>query len=201
MDTLFSRPSIDSNSGVNSILYNSKTIQIVDEVLEKRQNAWVLDTGTVCNENVNFFAQRAKKLFISDMPKYLDRVLYDGIKLNSVWRHMDYAPDSFDVISLWNLVDYLSDNDSKRLSEICHILIKHNGFLIVTGFEEQPSENQVNSFVIGEDNRVSLRLQPQLNLPWHYRHNRALISILKPFSIVKSFRYRKGIREYLFQHS
>ena len=183
------------------MIYSSKTIQFLGEVLESRPDASVLDTGAVCNENINFIAQRAKKLFISEMPKYLDKDIYNGEKSTPVLRHLDFSPNSFDIIILWNLIDHLSDNDAKQLSNICHSLIKSNGFLLVTGFAEQPSGNQVNSFVIGEDNSVSLRPQPKLKLPWFYRHNRALISILEPFSIVKCFRYRKGIREFLFKHS
>jgi hypothetical protein len=46
---------------------------------------------------------------------------------------------------------------------------------------------------------MSYRVQPHLNLAWHCRHNRALMSLLTGFSIVKSLRYRNGIREILFK--
>jgi hypothetical protein len=42
-------------------------------------------------------------------------------------------------------------------------------------------------------------LQPHLALPWHCRHNRALVSLLADFNIVKLFRYRNGLRELLIK--
>jgi len=122
LDKLNSRTFIDSNSNDKSMIYSSKTIQFLAEVLESMPDASVLDTGAVCNENINFIAQRAKKLFISEMPKYLDKGIYNGEKSTPIWRHLDFSTNSFDVIILWNLIDHLNDNDAKQLSNICHCL-------------------------------------------------------------------------------
>ena len=200
MDTIIDRSSIKFFPESNSVEYTSKILQLLAGTFEKHRNSLVLDVGPVCNENIDFFARRIKRLFVCDIFAHLDRNRRKGLKPNSVWRHLDYAPSSFDAINLWDLVEHLDNNEAKRLTEICCTILKPNGLLFVTAFEEQPTPHEVSSFVTGQDFRLSLRPQPSLDLPWYYRHNRALISLLMPFSVIKIFRYRSGIREFLFQH-
>jgi SAM-dependent methyltransferase len=200
LDTIIDRSSTNSHSDSNSIEYTSKILQLLADTFEKHQDALVLDVGIVCNENINFFARRVKRLYVCDIFALLNRDQRKGLKTKSVWRHLDYAPKSFDAINLWDLVEHLNDNEAKRLAEICCHILKQDGLLFITDFEKQPVPREVSSFVIGEDFRMSLRPQPNLDLPWYYRHNRALISLLMPFSVAKIFRYRNGIREFLFKH-
>ncbi len=199
MDAIIDIPPINSHLESETIAYTSKILQQLANSLEKQRRAHVLDVGTVCNENINFFAQRAKKLFVCDIFAHMNRYHSSGLKTKSVWRHLDYEPNSFDVINLWNLVEHLNDNDAKRLTEICSKIVKKKGLLFVIDIENHVSAQTVSSFVIGEDFQISLRPQTRLDSPWYPRHNRAVISLFKSFSTVKIFQYRKGIREFLFQ--
>lgn len=183
----------------NSIEYTSKVLQLLAGTFEKHRNSLVLDVGPVCNENIEFFARRVKRLSVCDLFIRLNRDRRKGLKTNRVWRNLDYAPRSFDAINLWDLMEHLDDNEARRLTEICCNMLKPNGLLFVTAFEKQPAPREVSSFVTGQDFQLSLRPLPGLYLPWHYRHNRALISLLMPLLVVKIFCYRSGIREFLFQ--
>ena len=197
MDAIIDIPPINSHLESETIAYTSKILQQLANRLEKQRRALVLDVGTVCNENINFFAQRAKKLFVCDIFAHMNRYQSSGLKTKSVWCHLDYEPNSFDVINLWNLVEHLNDNDAKRLTEICSKIVKKKGLLFV--IENDVSAQAVSSFVIGEDFQISLRPQTHLYFPWYCRHDRAVISLFTSFSTVKIFQYRKGIREFLFQ--
>ena len=199
MDAIIDIPPINSHLESETIAYTSKILQQLANRLEKQRGSLVLDVGTVCNENINFFAQRAKKLFVCDIFAHMNRYQSSGLKTKSVWRHLDYEPNSFDVINLWNLVEHLNDNDAKRLTEICSKIVKKKGLLFVIDIENHVSAQAVSSFVIGEDFKISLRPQTHLDFPWYCRHNRAVISLFTSFSTVKIFQYRKGIREFLFQ--
>jgi SAM-dependent methyltransferase len=199
LDAIIDRPPINSHLESETIAYTSKILQQLANTLEQQRNALVLDAGTVSNENINFFAQRAKKLFVCDIFAHMNRYQSSGLKTKSVWRHLDYEPNSFDMINLWNLVAHLNDNDAKRLTEICCKILKKNGLLFIIDIENRVSAQAVSSFVIGEDFQMSLRPQTHLNFPWYCRHNRAVISLLTPFSIIKIIQYKKGIREFLFQ--
>ena len=199
MDAIIDIPPINSHLESETITYTSNILQQLAYRLENQRRALVLDVGTVCNENINFFAQRAKKLFVCDIFAHMNRYQSSGLKTKSVWRHLDYEPNSFDVINLWNLVEHLNDNDAKRLTEICSKIVKKKGLLFVIDIENNVSAQAMNSFVIGEDFQISLRPQTHLDFPWYCRHNRAVISLFTSFSIVKIFQYQKGIREFLFQ--
>ena len=199
MDAIIDIPPINSHLESETIAYTSKILQQLANRLEKQRRALVLDVGTVCNKNINFFAQRAKKLFVCDIFAHMNRYQSSGLKTKSVWRHLDYEPNSFDVINLWNIVEHLNDNDAKRLTEICSKIVKKKGLLFVIGIENHVSAQAVSSFVIEEDFQISLRPQTHLDFPWYCRHDRAVISLFKSFSTVKIFQYRKGIREFLFQ--
>jgi SAM-dependent methyltransferase len=190
---------INSHLGSETIEYTSKILQQIANRLGKQRRALVLDVGVVCNENINFFAQRAKKLFVCDIFAHMNRDQGSGLETKGVWRHLDYEPNSFDVVNLWNLVEHLNDNDAKRLTEICSKIVKKKGLLFVIDIENHVSAPAVSSFVIGKDFQISLRPQTHLDFPWYYRHNRALISLFTSFSNIKIFQYRKGIREFLFQ--
>jgi hypothetical protein len=115
------------------------------------------------------------------------------------WKHLDYPDRNFDGIQLWDLCDHLEDNDVSRLVERCYTMLRATGLLMLIAFENKPASSIVNSFVIGQGYRVDIRPQPHLELPWNFRHNRALISLLSHFIIVRSFRYHSGIREFLFK--
>jgi hypothetical protein len=78
-------------------------------------------------------------------------------------------------------------------------MLRATGLLMLIAFEKKPVSSIANTFVIGQDYRVDIRPQPHLELPWKFRHNRALTSILSNFTIVRSFRYHSGIREFLFK--
>ena len=199
MNAIIDTPPINSHLGSETIAYTSNILQQLANRLENQRRALVLDVGTVCNENINFFAQRAKKLFVCDIFAHMNRYQSSGLKTKSVWRHLDYEPNSFDVINLWNLVEHLNDNDAKRLTEICSKIVKKKGLLFVIDIENHVSAQAVSSFVIGEDFKISLRPQTHLDFPWYCRHNRAVISLFTSFSTVKIFQYQKGIREFLFQ--
>ena len=200
MGTIIDRSSISTPPESNSIEYTSEILQLLVGTIEKHRNSLILDVGPVCNENIEFFARRVKKLYICDLFARLDRDRRKGLKPNCFWRYLDYAPDSFDAINLWDLLEHLDDNEARKMTEICVKMLKPHGLLFITAFEEQPAPREVCSFVTGKDSRMSLRPQPGLDLPWHYRHYRALISLLMPFPVVKIFSYRIGIREFLFQH-
>ena len=97
------------------------------------------------------------------------------------------------------MVDRLDDREVGRLKDNCHRMVRKNGMVVAIALSKQEITQVVNSFVIGDDYRLSLRPQLHLDLPLHIRHNRGLLKLLSPFSAVKSFIYRNGIREFLFR--
>jgi hypothetical protein len=179
--------------------YTSEILQQFIHILQRRRREQILDTGPVCTENIMFFAQRMKRLYVCDMFLRLDRELRAGRDPAGVRKHLDYPASYFDGIQLWDFCDHLPDRELVGLLRLCHALLNSEGLLMFTAFEEPIAPVSIHTFVIGHDFRINFRFQRHLKLPWYCRHNRALMSLLENFRHLKSFRYRNGIREFLFE--
>jgi len=181
------------------VTHTSNVIRLFIKGLERQEEGQILNIGPVCSENINFLAQYARTLYVCDMFLQLDQERRKDLPISSLWQHLDYPPQSFDGILLWDLIDYLEDNEVSRLVELCIKMLRPGGLVMVFSLGEQATQTVVNSFVIGEGFRLDLRPQPHLDLPFHMRHNREVLALLVPFTLVKSFIYHNGLRQFLFQ--
>ena len=181
------------------VTYTSNVIRLFIDGLERQQEGQVLDIGPVCSENINFLAQHVMRLYVCDMFLQLDQERRKDLPISSLWQHLDYPPQSFDGILLWDLIDHLEDREVNRIVELCLKMLRPGGLLMVFVPGEQAAQTVINSFVIGDGFRLDLRPQPHLDLPFHMRQNREVLSLLAPFTLVKSFIYHNGLRQFLFQ--
>jgi 2-polyprenyl-3-methyl-5-hydroxy-6-metoxy-1,4-benzoquinol methylase len=179
--------------------YTSNVLRLFVEALERRQEVQVLDVGPVCGENIRFLAHRVRRLYVCDMFLRVDRDRRKGVPLSWTWRHLDYPAQSFDGILLWDLADHLDDHEVVKLVELCRTMVRPSGMVTVFVLGEHVVSHVVNSFVIGDGFRLHIRPQPHLDLCLHVRQNREVLSLLTPFTPVRSFIYRNGLREFLFQ--
>lgn len=189
----------DSETESSPVSYTSEILELFITSLQRRRDPQILDVGPVCEENIRFFAQQLKRLYVCDMFRRLDRELRADREPAGVWVHLDYAPSIFDGIQLWDFCDHLDDTQVKRLAELCHTMLKPEALLMLTAFEERTRVLPLNTFVTQTDYQINFRHQAHLKLPWHCRHNRALMSSLAGFNHIKSFQYRNGLREFLFK--
>ena len=179
--------------------YSSTLLRTYVEHLEQDRAAEVLDMGPVCEENIMFFARQVKRHSACDMFIRLDRTRRKQLPLKQLWNHLDYARQRFRGILLWDFIDHLNDNQVGDLLELCHRMLQPSAMLMANTFEERSTPDFVYSYVIQDNFRITFRQQQHLDLPWYYRSNRELISLLATFRLVKSFIYRNGVREFLFQ--
>lgn len=201
MATFAHRPWEQHNPEPDRTYYTSNALRLFAERLERLSEGQVLDVGPVCCENIRFFANRVKRLHVCDMFLRLDRKRRNSLPLSQAWRHLDYPPQSFDGILLWELVDRLDDREVKRLADLCYTMVKPKGTVLVFVLGEQSAPPTVNSFVIGAGYQIYQRLQPHLDLPLHRRQNREVLSLMEPLRPIKSFTYLHGFREFLFQRN
>jgi hypothetical protein len=179
--------------------YRSTILKLFVESLEHWNDVQILDTGPVCEENINFFARRMRRHHVCDMFIRLQREQEGQPEAGNWCRHLDHAPGSFHGIQLWDLIDHLDDDQARQLMARCFEMLRTTGLLMLIALEKKPEPPRINTFVIGPYFRVDFRLQPHLELDWHCRHNRALMSLLAEFEIVRSFRYVNGLREFLLK--
>ncbi len=170
--------------------------------VEKHPRGNLLDVGPVCGENIRFFASRTEKLYVCDLFQRLWQEMRQGRSASHIWRDLDYPVGSFDAVEMWNFGDHLEDRDLARFVELCILMLKPKGLLMLIAVGEQASATlaRTSTFTIREGLRFQMRAHPYMDLPCHHRHNHDLIAMLSPFKLVKSFIYRNGLREFLFQH-
>jgi hypothetical protein len=184
--------------------YTSMMLRVYLDLLDQRQAERILDVGPVCQENILFFARRFGRIYICDMFLRLTREwdLESKRPREPAWGHLDYSPDSFDGIHLWDLPDHLDDECLQRLTGLCHVMLKAGGLVALSAFDSQCAPSEISSFVVEDsDLHVRWRPQPHLKLPWRFRQIRELTALMQPLTIANSFRYRNGIREFIFQKS
>ncbi len=167
--------------------YTSMSLPLFVDHLEQSPEAQILDIGPVNGNNISFFTQYSKKLYICDMFHHLDRICRQGRPLTHLWKHLDYPPQTFDGILLWDMGDHLDDPDLAKLVELCLTLVKPGGLIMLLAQDEQQNLPPVTAFVIKNDFKLSLQPQPHLSLPFNYRHNRNVIGKMEPFTMIKSF--------------
>ncbi len=181
------------------VRYNSTILELFVESLERWNDVQTLDAGPVCQENIIYFARRVKRHYACDMFIRLHRALGEQPEPGNFCKQLDFPARSFDGIQLWDLIDHLDDDQAKLLLERCFDMLRPAGLLMLISSEKKPGPAPINTLIIGRNYRLDLRPQQHLELPWHGRHNRALMSLLAEFASVKLFRYRNGLREFLFK--
>jgi hypothetical protein len=179
--------------------YTSNALKLFAEDLQKRPRGQVLDVGPACQENIIFFTGRVKRLYVCDMFLHVMRCLNKKHPVSQIWTYLDYPPESFDGILLWELADRLDDQEVSTLAKLCHKMLKPGAMAVVLVLGEQAASSVVNSFVIGQDFRVSLRPQTHLQLPLRGRQNRDVLNMMAPLTAAKSFICRPGFTEFLFR--
>ena len=182
--------------------FGSTVLQLYIEALGgKSQEPHVLDVGPICTENIMFFAQQVKKIYVCDMFMRVNRSRRKGRSSAESFVHLDYPKHVFDGIHLWDLIDHLDDQDASRLVGLCHEMLKPGGLMTVFAFEEAAERPLIRSFVILDRYLMTFRPQTHLDLPWHFRTNRELISLFSVFPRISSFLSRSGARELLLERS
>jgi|TARA_B100000315_G_scaffold23235_1_gene20079 SAM-dependent methyltransferase len=179
--------------------YKSNVLQMFLEGLHQRDGSHLLDLGLISGNNINFFLRWVNKLSVCDMFHYLDRERRRRRPAGRLEQHFDFPPLTFDGILLWNLFDYVDNQTAVKLVQRCHKSIKPGGRLIVIVQGDPIVFPVLSTFAIGENFRLYPRPQPHMSLPLQRRQNREILTLLTPFSFAKSFLFRNGIKEYLFQ--
>jgi len=180
--------------------YTSNALRLFLEGLEQVRESQVLDLGSVCGDNITFFAQRVKRLYICDMFFHLSRDLREILPPNQFWKHLDYPPQSFHGVLLWNLVDHLDDGEVGRVAQLCHDIVKPGGMILASLTGKSVVGAVACSFVVKDGYRLNINPKPDMDLPLHVRSNREVLELLSLFTPVKSFLYQNGVREYLFRN-
>lgn len=180
--------------------YTSKIVKQFLQLLDKcSAQPQILDIGPVCSENIMFLGSRVKKLYVCDFYYRLHLNRRERLTKEQLWQSLYYAENLFDGILLWDMSDRMDRAEFQQLAAFCLKCLKPGGFLFLTAYGKQTLLPNVSTFVLGQDYQISFRPQPHLELSMVHRHNREILDMLTPLSLVKAQINRNGFREFLLQ--
>ena len=162
------------------------------------QDSRVLDVGPVCDQNINFWLQRVRKLYVFDAYRHVFALARKTVS-GRTSRLLDYPQDAFDGILCWDLCDLLDDTEASNFVQQCRTLLKPKGVLSLFTFAEQVMPTAPARFVVENGFRLNWHSRRHVEITRHYRPNREILTLLNPLIPLKSLIYRNGLREFLFQ--
>ena len=190
----------NSQSGPHIPDYTSNALRLFLQGLEQVRESQILDVGSISGNNISFFAQRVKRLYICDMVFNLSKDPRGALPTDQIWNHLDYPPRRLDGILLWNLVDYLNDGQAAEIAALCHDMLKPGGMVLAFFAGKGMAGSAACSFVVKDGFHLSINPKPEIGLSLHIRSNREVMELLSLFTPEKSFLYQNGVREYLFRN-
>ncbi len=179
------------------------SLALVHAILPLRANGgFVLDLGPASGANVSFFAARACKLFIAD----LNSSLFGPTNPANRAERLDLAltrdipvTETFDLILLWDLLDYLDDRDirilASRLQPVCHAATLLYGMVSVRKLiPDRPSR-----FEICDVDSIRYSASSPLRRPAPLHKEPELAKLMPDFEVESTYLLRHGKQEYLFR--
>lgn len=179
--------------------YISKICKLFMDSLAHCPDPQILDVGPACTENISFLGRRVKKLFVCDMFTRLNRSRGKKDAMKKIWHSLDYPDQSFDGILLWDFIDRLDKVEAVEFVRQCRRLIRPRGSIMLAAYSRQTHFLNVHTFVLDKGFHISFRPQKQLELKVTYRHNREIMNMFAPLSLVKAQINKNGFREFLLQ--
>jgi hypothetical protein len=195
---LTSSTSKQSNDAITAE-YTSRMVRQYTQWLSRLRFPQLLDIGPICGENINYFIHFSGKVYVCDLFIRIGRIPRRPAGADRAAACLDYPRESFDGLHIWDLLDHLEDDEAISVIERAVELLKIGGRVVITAYDEHITSPPVSSFVIQPESRIILRPQPHLSLPYTFRSNRDLTALLSPLTLVGSYVYRSGIREFLFE--
>ena len=188
---------VDPGQAFEEPFHESRVLRLFSERLNQCQAPLVLDMGPTFGDNIHFFATKAKKLFICDMFVHLDEMSRSRLPAKKAFQYLVYPPGHFDGILLWNLIDYLDTENASELVRLVHKIVKPRGMVVLLAQDLHKPSGVPIAFSIRDECRLHPQPLSALNLQANYRQTREILDMMNPFTAVKSFICRNGVREYL----
>ncbi len=195
MVTLIEERKVVQTDQEDAVTYSSRVMRSFVHRVAKKKDAKVLDMGPVSDQRINFLIPHVKSVFVCDLFLQINK----GMAMPKIKKNLDYEPYSFDGILLWDCLDRLDLQETEVLLEHCSSLLNDGGHLCMAAYDEFVSNPPVSSFCIKKNFDVVLKRQSHLVLPYFHRHNRDILHIMRNFTLINSYVYRSGIREFYFR--
>jgi SAM-dependent methyltransferase len=174
--------------------------------LSGREQATLLDLGSVVGDNVNFFGEHLGcKIFVEDLSKDIDRHVREGTPAalpEFLARRFPQADASFDGILCWDIFDYLERPAVQVLAEQIVRLLRPEGLALAFFNHTEtppPGPPVYTKHVIIDPRHLEHRPYPASRGKQRPLPNRDLQRIFAPLAITDQFLLKTNVREVIFR--
>jgi len=185
-------------------VHTSLAFNVVYHQLRKDRKFHVLDLGSACKQNIDFFAQFPCKVYIEDLYDTLASFDYlspeDGFSYERIFDYLlPYRNDThFDLILAWDLFNYL---DREQFHHLVRHLRKFSRkgtviFSLISTLKHLP-EKPIQFRILDSERLLYETRSTVLRACPRYQQT-DLDHILNGFRTCNSFLLRNGFKEYLF---
>lgn len=203
---------ISGTAPASAARFGSLALPAIMERFAGRRDCRVLDLGPSFGANVEFFSRCASRIVIEDLYRTLaalggphsgpDRSCCPLYEALLPYREPHRPPESaepFDLILLWNLLDYLEREDIRRLSDHLAALSRRGTLLYALVSTRQRIPETPDDYKIADDNSLTAlpTATAQRDGPRHSQVR--LLELMRKLRVQRSFLLRDGMQEYLFE--
>lgn len=174
-----------------------RTLKIFFKGTSHRTQPTLLDMGSACSSNIEFFGQKGFKIYVED---FLNDYLDAKQKPSSTPYFLNYSPRTFDGILCWDIFEFMTPEDAEILIQRLFTLLKGGGMIMALfdGRTTTQTRNLIRHKIVGEEHVIHETIREVSSMPHHYQ-NRDIMKLFCTFEIVKSYYHKNRLREYLFQ--
>lgn len=164
----------------------------------------ILDLGGATQQNVNFITNLGHRLYSEDFLQILNETfgLDDTVDQSNPGRieyflhqALDYQPDHFDGVLVWDVLEYLSPPLLAAVVERLHTIVRPKSYML--SFFHSDDKLQAVPFYTFRIQEVNLLQVSQqgMHKPAQLFNNRSLEKLFSQFESVKFFLSRDRLRE------
>ena len=177
---------------------------------DKAEGRRVLDLGCTSSSNLSFFTQHGHGIYSDDLLLEADRPRYRLTPAPDaspaaplfdapLWlrENLDFPPERFDAILLWDLVDYMPEPLVKPLLERLTAILRPGG-TVLAYFHTRDAGPEAPFFRYHIHDRETLQLRP--GPPYRLQrifNNRHVENLFRGYRSIKFFLARDNLREVL----
>lgn len=191
----------------SEVRFSSLAMGVLIEHVGRRRDCCVLDLGPGFGANVDFLSQFSSRIFIEDLHQTLASIgrPYSGADRIYCPLYPVLLPyheqAQFDLVLLWNLLDYLDRDDIRRLVSHLAGLSRRGTLLYGLVSTRQKIPDTPASYKIADPGNL-ICLPTALAQRDGPRHSQVrLLELMRGFRVKRSFLLRNGMQEYLFERT
>lgn len=164
----------------------------------------ILDMGGACQDNINFITNLGHRITPQSILQSVDEVfggVADTDQANPgqieyfLKNNLDYEPDSFDGVLLWDTLQYMAPALLNPVLERIHLITRPKSYLLAF-FISEDRANGAPGYSFRIQDRGGLMLAQKGNrIPAQVFNNRAIERLFARFESVKFFLTKESLRE------